>query len=107
MGDDRGDDVIIGLDFDGVITEDPDSFLAIAALLQEAGHVVVCITSRGPLRRQEVIATVGDLMPMIFCGGRPKELKARQAGYEVDVWIDDNPSSITSEMVRRGYSRHR
>lgn len=95
--------MIFGIDFDGTFTSDPELFKSIIKLMKKRGHECICVTARGdramysdPTRHwgDEVREAVGDLMPIIFTNGDPKELTVINAGYMIDIWIDDDPMAI-------------
>lgn len=92
-----------GIDFDGTFTADPDLWRAFVHSAKAKGHKCVCVTARAdqemltlPSRHwgDEVREALGDLMPIVFCDSDPKELRTLRAGWNVDVWIDDDPAGI-------------
>jgi hypothetical protein len=44
-----------------------------------------------------VIKLVDDSMPIVFAGTSSKRWAAAKAGYNVNVWIDDNPQWVEEE----------
>ncbi len=95
--------MIFGIDFDGTFSRDPKLFHAFVAMLRASGHDCVLVTGRsdeaispGGISRwgDDVRRCVGDLMPIVFAGLRWKKHAAKDDGYAVDVWIDDNPEYI-------------
>jgi hypothetical protein len=50
---------------------------------------------------EPVRALVGDIMPIVFAGGSWKREAAKAAGWDVDIWIDDNPTYIAPPMNLR------
>jgi hypothetical protein len=92
--------LIFGLDFDGTYTDDKASFDAIIRILEAAGHVVVVVTNRPDTVehwrevRRCFDRPAGEEIRALFTNGRPKRQVAREAGYEVDIWIDDNPALV-------------
>lgn len=95
--------MVFAIDFDGTFAADPELFKGIAALIRAAGHEVVMVTGREDSRGfgDPVRALVGDLMPIVFAGGHWKTVAALQAGYKVDVWVDDNPTYIAPPQTLR------
>lgn len=88
--------MLFGIDFDGVFKEDPELFREIIALLKNKGHDAIVVTGRSEtgIWGEEVKAVVGDLVPCIFAGLQYKMEATAEAGYKVNVWIDDNPQYI-------------
>jgi hypothetical protein len=86
----------IAIDFDDTFTRDPEGWLEVISLLQGRGHSVVCITLRSDLgfMGQEVTKQLEHIIPIVFCHGKLKRKVALEAGYKIDVWIDDMPGLI-------------
>ncbi len=88
--------MIIAVDYDGTYSADPETFEKVIALFQSAGHTVICVTGRdGGAMGDIVRATIGRLIPIVFAGKEWKAEAAKQAGYRVDIWIDDIPGMIS------------
>lgn len=83
--------MIIGVDLDGTYAADLPTWRRAVQVFIDAGHKCVLITNRGPEDLQIVESLVQGQMPILFCSGRPKRAVAHEAGYAVDVWMDDNP----------------
>jgi len=82
--------MIIALDFDKTITADTllwREFVRLATI--GGGHECIVVTGRD--KRHEV-----DFMdlPVVYAAGKLKREAAEKAGYEVDIWIDDEPGTI-------------
>lgn len=88
--------MIVAIDYDLTYTRDPHTFDAIIGLLKAAGHTVICATYRSESSLQVVHNSIGKLCPVISAG---TEWKREKAGYKVDIWIDDMPSSIERQML--------
>ena len=95
--------MIFGIDFDGCFNADPRLFRALVGVIRDHGYRCVMVTGRedteaasGPVK-----ALVGDLMPIVFAGGTWKRDAAKEAGYEIDIWIDDNPTYIAPPQCLR------
>jgi len=86
------------IDFDGTFSADPPLFRDIVGLMKSHGHKVVMVTGRSNDQGGEIDVLVGDLMPVIFAGREWKKMAAFNAGYDVDVWIDDNPEWVTKQL---------
>lgn len=77
----------IGLDYDDTYTESPALFDKLIKLFIDDGHYVAIITARNecdPVNHKFNI-------PVIYCNGNKKRQFAEQAGFSVDIWIDDMP----------------
>jgi NADPH:quinone reductase-like Zn-dependent oxidoreductase len=93
--------MLFGLDYDGTYTGDPDFFDAFIMLCQAYGHDVVIVTSRpekGDMAG-ELKEVIDDLVPVVFARERWKKDAALEAGYQVDIWIDDMPESIAKQFL--------
>ncbi len=92
--------MMIGLDYDGTFTADPDLWRQFVSDAQRRGHVVVCVTARRtpPDFSREPRLPAG--VPIVCTGGQPyKKHAAAKEGYPVDIWIDDMPGVIEPSRV--------
>ena len=105
--------MIVALDYDHTYTRAPGLF---NPMIDEASRArslsVWCITRREdtPENRREIEDAFGERFPLlgglILCGpNRQKQDAAREAGIDVDVWIDDSPEKIPSAGYRGGEAR--
>ncbi len=87
--------MIFCLDYDGTFTEDQALWLAFGERWRERGHDVITVTHRrDTLENRQEMAAAGVSWPIVFAYDCPKKFAAIEAGYAVDVWIDDNPQGI-------------
>lgn len=95
--------MIFGIDYHGTFQRDPVGFGIIVHELVRRGHTCILVTGieDGTPWAAEVRRDVGDLMPIVFAAGRWKREAAKTAGFEVDVWIDDNPEYVAEQDPRR------
>lgn len=93
--------MIIAIDYDKTYTEDPKTFDLIITVLKHAGHTVICVTGRSDHESMsaEVKSSIGQLVPVVFAGKLWKREAAEQAGYKVDIWIDDMPGMIERQLL--------
>ena len=86
----------IGIDYDGTFSEDPDLWRTFVGHAVARGHKCVCVTGRGDEEKMsaEVRHAVGSLMPIVFAGTAWKRDAAINSGFDVNVWIDDNPEYV-------------
>lgn len=91
------------IDFDGTFTVDPELFRALVVLLQRRGHRVILTSQRCRQFLPEIEEALGNVrLPIVFASGLSKEAAAREFGYDVDVWMDDSPFSVSTALVYRG-----
>lgn len=84
----------IGLDYDGTITEDHDFWLAFYYSAKASGHNVTVITMRYP---EEVI---NDFPAhVIYTSRKAKKNFCDEAGFLIDIWIDDNPRWLLGDSI--------
>lgn len=88
------------IDYDGTYAEAPLLFNQFIATATKMGHKCVLVTQRTEATGAEVVERVGHFMPIVFAGGYTKADATLAAGYEVDVWIDDEPIGV---FVARTY----
>lgn len=77
-------------------------WMCIANALLSCGHAVIIATSRTEECDNEDMAVylnyirsyLENSLPVVFCGSSPKRQACKEAGYLVDVWIDDMPETI-------------
>lgn len=95
--------MIIAIDYHGTFSRDIVGFRAFVKSFQARGHVCVLVTGieDGDRYAAEVRRDVGDLMPIVFAAGAWKKQAAKAAGFDVDIWVDDNPEYIAEQDPRR------
>jgi|JI8StandDraft_1071087.scaffolds.fasta_scaffold39741_3 hypothetical protein len=99
----------IAFDIDGCWSLDPQLFSDIASMFADDGHTVIIVTGRDQPR--EKLERLGlfigthfegnhiTLYPIIVSGSRFKEHAALDAGYNVDIWIDNEPGTIQPTKI--------
>jgi HK97 family phage prohead protease len=101
-----GAGLVISIDYDQTFTEAPGLWLCFIEEAVQLGNTVIMTTRRADndANRAEVMSAIGpdsDLAAVIFAGpDSNKRDAARAAGYEVDVWIDDTPSTVDGPVQR-------
>ncbi len=85
----------IGLDFDGTVTADPETFKKIIKVFTDAGHYVHIVTMRYGSECDDIVRDLGVLVSTIV----PTKRKAKgqfckDVGIAIDFWIDDNPKAV-------------
>jgi hypothetical protein len=86
--------MLLSLDYDLTYSVDPDGWDAVVKMMRNRGHEFVCVTGRAwPPGTHDAGERVPP-MPVVCAGHIYKRRAAAMAGYAVDVWIDDCPSTI-------------
>lgn len=92
--------MLIAIDFDGTLTACHGSWFTTLPHFLAHGHTLVTVTSRRNtlenLREIEavMIEVLGKKWPIVFAYDQPKRMAARAAGFDPDIWIDDQPWTI-------------
>lgn len=85
----------LGFDHDGTITEDPEAFQQIIALLRSRGHKVYIVTMRYPSECADIYENWGALVDGIIATSRQAKREATWAqGINIHVWMDDHPQTV-------------
>lgn len=93
----------LSIDFDRTFAADPALWGEFARKAVADGNTVVMVSRRPdtPENQQEVGETLGDyreaFAQVLLVGDRLKDEAAREAGIEVDIWVDDSPQFVRSE----------
>jgi hypothetical protein len=81
----------IACDYDNTFTSDPEFWEGV--IRSALGYKVICVTGR----KESHPIPISDYLvfdAVIYAGGELKEQAALEAGYKVDIWIDDKPGTI-------------
>ena len=97
--------MIIAIDYDGTYSSDPSMFDAIIHLMKAKGHQVILVTGRSEEFGLDVKDAIGDMIPIVFAGTKWKRVAAMAAGYDVNIWIDDNPEYI--DIQKNEFAQHK
>jgi len=90
----------IGIDFDDTITTHPEMFKEIINIFKKYGCIVYIVTARSSDMDNKDIMEYEELVDdIIFAGTTAKH----KVAFDVDIWIDDFPLSITHSFNRFGY----
>ena len=91
--------MFISFDYDGTWTTAPTMWATIVKTMKAKGHKCICITSRSrDTKDGKLKNSIGKYMKIIYAAGTAKTEVAKKNGYSIDVWIDDNPRTITSNF---------
>jgi len=94
----------ISIDFDGTLTDIPEALALLAASLKSQGHRVIVITRRYETEENQakvyrhIVDNKIAVDRVVFAGPLCKRTAASMVGESVDIWIDDQPESITRTM---------
>jgi hypothetical protein len=88
--------MIVAIDYDETITENVGAWKEIIKTMNFMNFTVLCVTYRQPdCDPHELDWLKGYVEEIIFTGQTAKRKFCIEQGWEVDVWIDDEPMSIT------------
>jgi hypothetical protein len=80
----------IAIDWDHTITAAPGLFKDFIDLAKAQGHTVIVITGR---QSSDSVVPPWPI-EIVYAGSEWKKTAAKNAGYIVDIWIDDQPGHI-------------
>jgi hypothetical protein len=88
----------IAIDYDDTFTSDPVSWMHVIQIL-EYWHRVICVSSRkNTLENMNTLRSeLHDAVTVVLAYDKPKRLAAKEAGFDVDIWIDDRPETIATK----------
>ena len=89
--------MLIAIDWDRTITADPTCFMRVIDEFAKGGHEFIVVTGRKEHDRIGLVDPRWKIrLPkaVIYANGKLKRKAAEEAGYKVDIWIDDEPGTI-------------
>ena len=90
----------IAIDIDGTWTKDPSLWIYFYDKAVSSGHEVIIVTARNPTDVKDLERfRIPESAPKIFTAGEPKKKFCLNLGVEVNIWIDDTPSSIEGGLI--------
>jgi len=86
----------IAIDYDDTFTADPVAWCKVIQVLEDAGHEVVCVTSRFETydNQYNLEAALPNSVQVVLCDHNAKAEVMKARGMPVDIWIDDDPYTI-------------
>lgn len=94
--------MLVAIDYDETISANPAAWVRVIGTLKDVGFSVICVTYRQPDCDPHELAWLNKhVEEIIFTGEVNKKGFCNAAGYHVDVWIDDEPLSITHDYGLR------
>lgn len=89
----------IAIDYDNTFTADSFLFIKIIELMQSRGHRVIIATGRHRWSEDMERTPLPPDLDVVYCGVELKSIACKRAGYNVDIWIDDTPSTISPQLL--------
>ena len=87
--------VLVAIDFDDVISDQPSRWLQIMQLMEQLNFLVIVVTYRSPTCWPEDLDFLREKgYKVIMTGQKAKRPFVKALGYEPHIWIDDTPESI-------------
>lgn len=91
------------IDFDETYTLNPQMWVEVMKLFHKAGINVYIVTYRYDNTVEEMdlehLKHYDFVKGIVFTGRKGKDAVCKSLGIHIDVWIDDNPITITHSMV--------
>lgn len=91
--------MIIALDFDNTWTADKELWNWFYTAASKKGHIVIMATMRSRHSEDMDRYDLPPDMPIVYCGMEYKQHACLDAGFEVDVWVDDMPMLISPGLI--------
>lgn len=89
------------VDIDGTLDQDPKAFQELIYILEEQnGHRVLIVTGASSVdveKRKRLLIAGRSVM---CTAGKPKKAFLDYFGVHIDIWIDNDPASITSLFIK-------
>ena len=87
--------MVIGLDYDGTITCDPELWVNTILEFKKRNHIVYVVTMRYSTEVTPILALLNSVgIRVIYTGRQAKRPICEQQGIYIDIWIDDNPRAV-------------
>jgi hypothetical protein len=84
---------VYAIDYDGTYTDNPRMWGRVLRIMKDYVDII-CATSRSdtPANREQLFNDLeGKVIDIVYCGGKYKQQACREAGYDVVVWMDNDP----------------
>jgi hypothetical protein len=91
----------IATDYDRTFTADCELWRCFISTATKFGHRIICVSAREntPGNRYELTQAMPISVPVLLCYGHPKREHAAGHGYDVDIWIDDHPETVSQAVL--------
>lgn len=93
----------IAIDYDGTWAADAKLWEMFAEAARARGHQVILITNRtNDFNWGDEVRNAGEKFvdKVLIAGTSSKRIYAKERGWDVDIWIDDNPQWVNEEGLR-------
>jgi hypothetical protein len=92
--------MLVAIDFDHTISANEYAWLNVIDTMKQSGFQVIVVTYRKPdCDPHELNFLKKHVYDILFTGQRNKKQFCLERGYEVDVWVDDEPITVTHDYV--------
>ena len=88
----------IALDFDDTYTRDPQLWDLFISQAKDRQHDIRIVTFRKRSMTDPALDWLSQILPVIFTEYQQKRAFTNRIGWNVDVWIDDSPEFIISQI---------
>lgn len=91
----------IAVDYDETITKDPNGWTQIMQLMHKLGMKVYIVTYRNNRESSDLDYLLASdfIESVVFTARNGKKQFCENLGIYIDIWIDDNPISITHTLL--------
>lgn len=91
----------IAIDYDETITKDPKAWDAIMHLMHKSGMKVYVVTYRNNRESfgLEYLMASDFIEKVVFTARNGKKAFCENLGIFIDIWVDDNPITITHTLL--------
>lgn len=98
----------IAVDFDETITKDPDAWNQIMKLMHNLGMKVYVVTYRNESEQfgLEYLFATDFIEKVVFTARNGKKAFCESLGIFIDIWVDDNPITITHTLLNVDANLH-
>jgi len=96
--------MLIGLDFDGTYTADPELWDMFIATARSRGHEVIIATMRYEGKEEDLVLQHGldkKVDKIIYTNRLAKKAEVKRQYRYVDIWIDDTPEWLFEDAIPR------
>ena len=89
--------MILGLDYDGTYTVNPEFWLKFIQLAESFGNTVKCVTMRYREESSDMDPRLTKGVETIFTNRKAKQIYCIENKIKIDIWIDDNPTWLLKD----------
>jgi len=89
--------MIIGLDYDGTYTRDPELWDQFIEMFQAKGHTIIIATMRH--EGESIDHIFKDKCEIVYTRRLAKKVFLDNKNIKPDIWVDDNPMWIYTDAT--------